>query len=268
MHTGGGTDNSTVGVTVGVAAALEELKSRGSALLVVGSVPEEAYAEVSACLLGSDSETNRRRLLVEDGTTHDSRYESIDRWTPEWTRILQFDVVARGTAASKQSGSLVQDSPFVTAADTLSKSSPRTARMSNPRLGNDGGSPEAATRLVSGSIVDLGVEIGRTIQEFDDIAGDLDPAELRVGFDCLTTLLAEYDEATVFRFLHLFTNDVKTASGMAHVRLPKPLDSGVVRLVRPLFDAVIELRLHGNEIQQRWHLRDADVVSSWLPVES
>jgi len=270
MRTGGSPEDSTVGATVGVATALEELKSRGSALLVVGSVPEEVYAKVSSCLLGGDCTADRRRLVVEGAPAPDARYESVDRWTPEWTRILQCDVVARGSTGKAGRGESLPPSGPGTAG--RSRSTGPTSRLSvgrsaHPTTGENETRREA-TRNVEGSIAELGVDIGEAIQQFDAIAGGLEPAELRVGFDCVDTLLAEYDERTVFRFLHVLANDARAANGMAHVRLSQPFDADSTRLFAPLFDAVIELRLNGSEPEQRWHLRDADTVSEWLPVDA
>jgi hypothetical protein len=51
---------------------------------------------------------------------------------------------------------------------------------------------------------------------------------------------------------------------MAHFWLPRELDDEAVRVLEPLFDAVVELRLDGTELQQRWHFRDVDLTSEWL----
>ena len=54
---------------------------------------------------------------------------------------------------------------------------------------------------------------------------------------------------------------------MGHVRLSRPLGAESVRLLAPLFDAIIELRLDGTEAVHRWHFRDAEVTSEWLPID-
>lgn len=269
MTTGGGTDESAVGATVGVATALDELKSRGSALLVVGSVPGDVYALASGCMLG-DGSADRRRVVVEGTESPDVRYAGVDRWTPEWTRVFRWDAdTRRSTAAERGSRGTDIDGP-VAGPDT---------GPSDPGAGSPGGAYSAfgsgdvdgyadATVTVEGPAAELGVEVGTAISELSEFAGGLDPAELRVAFDCTTTLLSTYDEATAFRFLHVLANNVRRVDGMGHVRLPKPLDDETTRLFAPLFDAVVELRLDGTDPQQRWHFRDADVVSEWLPIDS
>ncbi|MFD1599684.1 DUF7504 family protein [Halobellus rarus] len=270
MHTGGGTDGNTVGATVGVATALDDLKSRGSALLVVGTVPEDVYTRVSACLLGGNGDADRRRLVVERGSGSDVRFDQIDRWTPEWTRILSVDLAARNSTADASGATGASDRLGPDGSSGLASPtappSPTSDSTSFDAYGGDR-TRDDATVTVEGSIVDLGVEIGTAIREFDAVAGDLDPAELRVAFDCVAPLLSEYDRQTVFRFLHLLANDVRSVGGMGHVRVPEPFDSEIVRLFAPLFDAVVELRLDGREPQQRWHLRDAGLTSEWLPID-
>ena len=269
MHTGGGSDDAAVGATVGVATALEDLKARGSALLVVGSVPEDVYARVSGCMLGDSSE-DRRRLIVERGRSPDVRFSDVDRWTPEWTRILRCDVDARGSTAAGDPGASATGVGAQTpdaGPETPSGSDPRTAdRESRREVSETPGYPGTTTPAPD-SIAKLGVEISTAIDQLNSIAGGLEAAELRVAFDCATSLLAEYDESAVFRFLHVLANDIRRVEGMGHVRLTKPYGAEIVALLEPLFDAVVELRLDGTVPQQRWHFRDSDVTSEWLAVE-
>lgn len=256
-----GGDDAVVGTTVGVTTALEELKSRGSTLLVVGSVPGSIYAQLSARLLGEGPD--RRRLLVEPRRGPERRLAPVERWTPEWTRVFRCRVAARRSAA--------------TADASDAQGEPRPGQWgpdADPAAGPGSGSDADAdgygsvVETIDGSIADLGAAVGDTIRWFDDVAGGLDPAELRVAFDCVAPLLSAYPDPAIFRFLHLVSFQIRRVGGMGHVRLSRPLDSDPVRLLAPLFDAVIQLRLDGTDAVHRWHFRDADVVSEWLPVDA
>lgn len=250
MTPGGGVDDGTVGTTVGVTTALDELKSRGAALLIVGSVPDSIYAQLSTDMLGGGAD--RRRLIVEQPQSPDSRLDAVDRWTPEWTRVFRCQIASRRSAAAG-----VQDA-------TSGPSSPGTPDGS----ASDREGDEAVTTTVNGSIADLGVAVGSTIGWFDAVAGGLDPAELRVAFDCVVPLLSASSRPTVFQFLHLLTHQVRSVDGMCHVRLSRPLDAEITRLLAPLFDVTVELRLDGTTACHRWHFRDADVSSEWLPIDA
>jgi len=256
MRRRGGADEVGVGTTVGVATALDELKSRGSALLIVGTVPESVYVQLSARLLGDGPD--RRRLIVERRRSPERRLESVDRWTPEWTRVFRCQITARRSTAA--------DHTDVSGGSRRTDRALETNSTTTPSLPDDEGS-ESVAETVEGSVADLGTAVGDAIVWFDDVAGGLDPAELRVAFDCVGPLLSEHPRQTVFRFLHLLTHQIRAVNGTGHVRLSRPLDSDPVRVLGPLFDAVVELRLDGTEAVHRWHFRDAAVSSEWLPVD-
>ncbi|QIB73868.1 hypothetical protein GL213_09740 [Halogeometricum borinquense] len=228
-----------------LASALDNLKQRGSALLVVGSVPAEVYRRASARMLG-DGELRRRLLVtgVSDGK-QDSRLDAIRRQTPEWTRIIEFETTARSTAAVSASDPTISSPDLETAMDAEA-------------------TRNALAQRVDGDIIALGREITKIIEQFESIAGGMTPAELRLAFDCLPVLLAEYDLETAFQFSHILANHVRTVNGMVHFWLPREKDDNAALVLEPLFDATVELRLDGTELQQRWHFRDADITSDWL----
>lgn len=282
MHTGGGTDERGVGVHVGVATALDDLKANGSALLVVGSVSEEIYARLSGSLLAGSDAADRRRIVVEHRRSPEVRFADVERWTPEWTRILRFDVAERRSVTTARSATTGQppgfgpSPPVGTQASSGSELSPESGPVPVPGAEPDSRTSDAESErgdaddvaLVDGSVTDLGVAISHAIGQLASVAGGLEPGELRVAFDCVAPLLSRYDEETVFRFLHLLANEIRAVDGMGHVRLPGPADAPTARLLAPLFDAVVELRADESGPQQRWHFRDADVTSRWLPVGS
>ncbi|GGJ09718.1 hypothetical protein GCM10008995_19510 [Halobellus salinus] len=251
----GGVNGAVPGTTVGVATALDELKSRGSAVLVVGTVPASAYTRLSARLLGEGPD--RRRLVVEHRPSPDQRFDHVTRWTPEWTRVFRYRIASRRSTAAADAPETEGESWTSEAPDTDSGA---TADSTD----NEGYA--AVAESVNGSVADLGAAVGGAIEWFDDVVGGLDPAELRVAFDCVVPLLSAYPKRTVFRLFHLLTYQIRSVGGMGHVRVSRPLDAESVRLLAPLFDAIIELRLDGTEAVDRWHFRDADVTSEWLPV--
>jgi hypothetical protein len=223
------------------ARELNSLKRRGSALLVVGTVPDEMYERASRQMLGDERAADpRRRLVVSDDPSVGERLSWTGPTTPEYARVVARETSARSTATAAAS-----------------------AGASDPTLGATGA---AKVHNVDSSLDELGATLTDIVEQFDAAAGGLAAAELRVAFDCLSTLLAQYDEQTVFRFLHVLTNQVRGRKGMAHFRLPKPVDAQSVRALEPLFDAVIELRVDGGELQQRWHFVERPFVSEWLNV--
>ncbi|SFR43438.1 DUF7504 family protein [Halogeometricum limi] len=247
MDTGDEDCAAQADVSPGLTAALDDLKRRGSALLVVGAVPADVYREVSAQMLGDGGSAPRRRLLVtgaSDGE-RDSRLKVVRRRTPEWTRLLEFDGLARGAATATPSRT------------TATPSSPDTSMEATFN-------PDSLRRRVEGDVAQLGIEIAKTVDQFERISGGLAPAELRVAFDCLPTLVAEYGEETAFRFSHVLANHIRGVDGMVHCWLPRDRDDQLVRTLEPLFDATVELRLEETHLQQRWHFRDVDLSSDWL----
>jgi hypothetical protein len=237
MSTGGGIGDESDDKAVSFAHALATLKEQGSALLVVGSVPEDMYASASTRMLGDPTvDEPRRRLVV--GTRSDCqsahrKLRSTGPLTPDFARLVTRNSAARSTAADA-----------ATDTGTLPK-----------------------THVVEGGLAELGTTISTVVEEFDLYADDLEPAEFRMAFDCLSTLLAAYDREAVFRFLHVLTTQVRRARGLAHFRLPREPTTEVVHLLSPLFDATIQLRIDGSQLKQQWRFRDRDLVSDWLPLE-
>lgn len=228
------------------ARALGELKQRGSSLLVVGSVPDEMYVRASTQMLGDpDAERPRRRVVVVPSSGEAGGSERVRRTgpiSPEYARMVTREASARSAAAANGSGH-----PSHAPGPTTQKTLPRT-------------------QAADGAIHELGESLSEVIDQFDVVADGLDPAELRLAFDCLPMLLEEYDRQVVFRFLHVLATQIREVRGIGHFHLPQPRTSETVRLFEPLFDAIIELRVDGDELKQRWHFRDRSLVSEWLPL--
>ncbi|KAB1194505.1 hypothetical protein GJR96_14070 [Haloferax sp. MBLA0076] len=214
---------------------LDDLKRRGSALLVVGSVPTELYSRASKQMLGAPTEPRRRLVVLNESASLDARLDPAVRRSTEWTRVIRYSTLERSAASTAYTPDPVQ---------------------------------QRYERRVSGGVGRLGSEIATDIQEFDSFANMLSPAELRVAFDCLPALLSKYDRETVFRFLHVTATHVRSRKGMLHVWSPGGRDDELNRMLTPLFDAVVELDVHGTDAMQRWHLLDIDVSSGWFPLDS
>jgi hypothetical protein len=206
--------------------ALSTLKREGSNMLVVGMDCDDAH--VSACdrLLGDD-ETGRRRLFVV-----------VDREDTE-------PCGHRPTNETESHGRAI--------VRTLDGRT--TVNIDLPTI-------TVETRLLS----TLGAEINAVIDEFEREAGELEPADFRLCFDSLGPLFARHDSQTLFRLLHIVTARVRQVNGMGHFHLRVDHDSDHVRLLEPLFDAVVEVRRTDTGRQQRWHIRDKGLESDWLDI--
>ena len=210
------------------AQTLAELKREGSNLLLVGEASAAAHASASARLVGDDSES-RRRLFVftRDADVCADLPEDVD---PETTMV-----VSQGT-----------DAGSATPVDL----------------------PEGMREEVveADMLAPLAMRVIDAIDLFGSEADGLEPAELRLCFDSVTSLLEDHDSENVFRMLHLVTSRVRQVNGMGHFHLRLDRDSDQVRLLEPMFDAVIELRVEGDATEHRWHLRDEEVTSDWVPL--
>lgn len=213
---------------------LSSLKQEGSALLVVGNLAPEQYRHACHRMLGDDATATRRRILV---TTNQSASSPTARLPP--------------TARQPQT-----DEATHIAYTTRSRSAAvKTASATNSLPTEYIEDPDLST---------LGITISEAIHEFQQGTSELAPAELRVCFDSLRPLLSEHDTEQVFQFLHLLTGRIRDVRGMGHFHLPVTSDSKSVRILTPLFDALVELRSNDETFQQRWRFPDEDLQSSWL----
>lgn len=217
--------------TTALVQELDELKRRGSNLLVVGSRMPGAHRMACRQFLGEESTEPRRRLFA-----------LANPCTP---------ITERAPDAEPDSDSL----HVVRYAATN-----RSAAAARPA---DGPSIDETT-TEHDDLGEFGRAVSRSIAEFEAASSGLSPAELRFCFDSLTPLLSEHEPETMFRFLHLLTHRVRSVDGMGHYHLTADRNTRSVALLEPLFDAVIELCLHDGSLHQRWCLRDSDLTTGWL----
>ena len=226
-------DGSGTADRAAFAQSLSALKDRGSNLLVVGAALEGAHREACDRLLGEIEEEPRRRVFVRtDGSSG----------------------CGLGPTANTNGA---HAKVVVQAAQTRSAASVTCTHPGIP-----------TTEVAEKDLGALATEIVGAIDELAAAAatGEPEPAELRLCFDSLVPLFAEHDQEEVFRMLNLVTTRMRQFRGMGHYHLPTDPDERTVRLLEPLFDAVIELRVRDGRPEHNWRLVSRDVESGWLPL--
>lgn len=228
-------DRSAYEETTALVQELDELKQRGSNLLVVGSRMPAAHSAACQQFLGEASADPRRRLfaLANPCTSIEDRIPTTA--DPDSLRVVRYAAESRSAAA--------------------------TQPASRPDPIDDIPTDEA---IEHDDLGEFGRALSRAIVEFEATSGGLSPAELRLCFDSLTPLLSECEPETAFRFLHLLTRRVRAVDGMGHYHLTTDRNTRTVALLEPLFDAVIELCLQDGTLHQRWYLRDRGLTTGWL----
>lgn len=214
------------------ASTLADLKQTGAAVLLVGDVPQSVSDPLRKRLFGAPGSPPRQRIHVSTSTEHVPPFP-IDqqRIDPARWALITYATERRNVAqpVSPPSGPMT-DFPIAQECTVLSE---------------------------------LGITISDSIADMEATCDGFAPAQLRVGFDSISPIL-ENEESTAFRFLHLLIERITAVDGMIHCPLHYSLDSRLVRLYEPLFDAIIELRVNDGEAQQRWHFTSRDVHSAWL----
>jgi len=149
---------------------------------------------------------------------------------------------------------------------------PATSDVGPVRVVRQAGAPTVEGDQVLTSTVDsefvsaLGLDFLEVVDEIVAESDGLEPAQLRVCFDSIRPLVERHRSETVFRLLHMMTARIREENGMGHFHLRRSRDDEIVRLLDPLFDAVVEVRTTDGTVEQRWHLRDGDVTSDWIAV--
>ncbi|RBI62436.1 hypothetical protein DMJ13_11260 [halophilic archaeon] len=230
MARGDARDGQSQGNERRFSEVLSRLKSTGAALLVVGDLPHRLHARACRQMLGSTAHATRRRLFVS--TTTGPSTGAFEHSTlpadESKTQLIRYETTHRSTAASRPAGDI-----------------------------------SLSTTVLDGSLGELGIEISRAIERFNNTANGLDAAELRLCFDSLTPLL-DRDREMLFQFLHVLIGRVKSVNGMSHFHLPRSRTTEAVAMLESLFDAIVELRLQDEMLQQRWHFPDEDWTTRWL----
>lgn len=214
------------------ARTLSDLKQNGCNLLVVGSGHESTRSTACQRLLGDSGEEPRRRIVVAADTSIESARQRLPdepiRAGADQDTIIDWQTPTRSVAASPDGGSATEHIVSVGADD----------------------------------LTQLGIEIHDSLLD----GRESEPGQVRLCFDSLTPLISRHDHETVFRFLHLATGSIDRARAMGHYHLPVGRNAEAVRMLEPLFDAIVELRAEAGCPEQRWHVPDEALTTDWLPV--
>jgi len=225
---------------------LRELKAEGCAILVVGPGAADEHAAVCRGLLGDDAAGPRRRLLAFTAGT-----EGLDDRVPAGARVgVDTELVTLGAVGAR--GATAVDPAGAVGPDGVGD-------VVDPGEG-------AVREPADGSLGALGRELVAALSALDERYGPFEPAELRFGLDSAVPLLEAHGDATTFHFLHLLTALLGRHDALTHVHLPVERDRYAARLLAPLFDGVVALRVRDGHAQQRWHLDGGAVTSRWLPL--
>ncbi|MFC4450218.1 DUF7504 family protein [Halorussus aquaticus] len=224
---------------------LQDLKSDGCNLLVVGDAPRRLFTEASGSLLGGTEERRYRLLAITDASP-----QSVVKRLPDPEEI---------------------QGSFTETTEVINHASP-------PRSVVDAGDrPEAPPlaiserRVVDPQLAGLQAEIAESMATFNRHSGGLAPAQLRVGMDSLGALFEHYDHDVVRRCLEVVTGYVHDYDAMGHYVLTEPYGSDRVQRLTDEFDAVVEVRAvdsarHDHHTEERWHVPSRDLITDWLPL--
>lgn len=228
----GDVDGDEPAAGVDFVAALGDLKHAGSLLLVTGNVAESVRARQARHLFGDQSVTHERVLVVTD-TTH----AQASDYLPDGVRFDGSDV------------------HFIDY---------RVALRSEAFMELETGGEDA--RPVANGPVDISETIHETIERIRTQHDPLAPGELRVGISTLSVLLDEYGVEATESFVRSIATPIHDVHGMGFCYLPVPADDPAIGSLKPAFDAHIELRIHSDGVDHRWHLLDNDLSSGWMPL--
>lgn len=220
---------------------LNELKSTGCNLLLVGDAPRRLFTRASHRMLGADDETRYRILAVTDATP-----QSVADRLPDPAESPR--PISETTHVLNHVGSLRSIT------DATEASTP-------PKLVG-----VKETRVVDPKLEGLQSALVDAISTFANHGYPLRPSDLRVGLDSLEPLLDFYDENVVRQCLRTVGQQARTHDAMAHYVLPQPYDSDVVQTLANDVEAVVELRLSDSMDgtgEQRWLVPGKDMQTNW-----
>lgn len=213
-------------------AALDGLKESGCVVLVTGVVDETVRAAASRRLFGTPQLPRQRVVVYADDIS-----------------LQPASYLPHGIAPDSTSVQLCEW-------DSLVRSDSEDAETKNTH--------ESPTELVvcSGRLAEIITDSEPTSNEFV-------PGEIRVGVLTLSVIVEEYGRTATKTFLSLFGQRIQNHHGLLHCHLPIESESTTATALASTVDIHIRLRdQNGSPPEQRWHLRETDCYSKWIPLQS
>ncbi|WP_255167580.1 DUF7504 family protein [Natrononativus amylolyticus] len=216
------------GGRVAVGSALDRFAHAGGNVLVLGDVPD-ALVE-SACAGVADRSHDRHLLAV------------LDR---------DVESVAGGLPAADATSAHVVN--HVTAL--------RSAASAFP--GGETNVPLSVTD-VSGDLEDVREVIEAKLDALAPTTADEPP--LCVAVTSLRPVVESRDDEEARSFLEPICAAVTEQRAVGSYVLPVGRETAPVPTIEPLFDATLELRVHGTAAQRRWHFHGSSHTTDWSPL--
>lgn len=225
--------------SIAVEPSLTVLKRSGSALLVVGSVPEDTFDRAAATLLGTPDEDNTP-LFVHHGQdlAAANRRLSMAGHAPSSGTVLDHQSTAARAAAAAPEGDSYADH----------------------ELDEDTG--PAVIPHFSG--IDA---LPGAVRETAADSGLSEHGQLRVGVDSVHSMLASTSLEKTREAIERIGHVVREHRGIGHFLLSAPADDDAVAALAPSFDAVVELRVGDVDVEQQWRLTETGYETAWFPLE-
>lgn len=222
--------------TIATEPSLTVLKRDGGTVLVVGSVPEDAFDRATATLLGSSDEENTPLFVHHGQNVATARRRLSMAGHPQSTAtVLDHRTSAARSTAAAPGG----DSPLDHDANN------------GPTVISHTDSIESLPGAVHNAIVD----------------GELsDCGQLRVGVDSVHSMLESTSLERTQAVIDGIGREVREHRGIGHFHLSAPRDDDAVASLEPLFDAVVELRVGDVDVEQRWRLTETGYETDWFPL--
>ena len=247
------------------ATELEGLKRDGSNVLVVGD--RTCHDSICDRFLGADDGDAQCRIVVTTDVDRQGRdrtgSETDDGYQLSYVPLSDETVVADSVNGDDASSS--EDESAHPDIENRKKSGGESIDPSTPGNSAVEDSTARAGVLEAATIGILGKQFVDTV---DSIESDIDlaPSELRVCVDSVSDLLEADSAEVVFRLLHAMTMRSKRSRSMGHYHYYGDRDHEDVRLIEPLFDAVVSVRDEDGTVEHRWEVRDRETETDWIPV--